>query len=97
MSFRGHQNWPPVWTCVSVAEDRHVKGEMGILKKVEYRDVGDLSVCFLWMEHEKEEYIGCFVFTDSSFARLVHGLLEVHLEHSVEEIGGIEIGETTLH
>jgi hypothetical protein len=97
MFFRGHHNWPPVWSSLREEEDKHFKGEMGTLKKVEVRDVADLSVCFLWMEHEAEQYIGCFVFTDASFARLVSGLLEVHLGHSIEEIGGLEIGDGTLH
>ena len=47
-------------------EDKHPKGEVGILRAV-LRSKDRINRCFLLMFNEESSYMGCLLFDDESF------------------------------
>ena len=72
-----------------------VRGEVGFLKYAFLSKVTPDSRIFLIMEHEKQEYIGCVLFTDQSFCQHVYNLIRDHIGCSIADLGGLEIGFST--
>src|SRR5687767_13394363 len=75
MSYRGIDNWPPVWTWRGGAENIRPKGEVGILRDLFLSRMEQRSRLFLIMEHQKQEYMGCLLFNDSTFCAQICELL----------------------
>src|SRR5262249_30703116 len=47
MSYRGIRNWPPAWTWIDGREDKHPKGEIGILRTVLFSKRQPANRCVL--------------------------------------------------
>jgi hypothetical protein len=93
MSYRGLANWPPVWTWRGGgAENRRVRGEVGVLKDVILSAVEPRSRIFLIVEHENEEYMGCLLFSDSRFCDQIFQLLKDHSGQRIIDIGSLDVG-----
>jgi hypothetical protein len=90
MSHNGVRNWPPVWHWVSGLENKHPKGEVGILQEVKPSSVGDDS-CFIIMEYEGSTYLGCLSLDDISFCAQICNLLRHNLRREIRYIGGLEL------
>ena len=90
-SYHGMLTWPPVWTWTDGAENEHPRGEVGILKAVGLSDVQPADRCFLSIEHKGSRYIGCLLIDDRVFCHQIVKLLQAHCNHSIAEIGGIDV------
>ena len=93
MRYRGVPNWPPVWTPRSTGGQDSIKGEIGILKRVD-RDVKTVNRCFLLIEHNDQNYIGTLLFSDGMFCWLMSVLLKKHIGLSIKEIGNLDLSYT---
>jgi hypothetical protein len=93
MSYRGLPNWPPTWTWVDGREDKHPKGEVGILRAV-LRSKDRINRCFMLIFHEESSYMGCLLFDDEIFGRQIAKLLQAHCNRLVAELGCIDLSHT---
>jgi hypothetical protein len=91
MCYRGLNNWPPTWTWRGGQENIRPKGEVGILRDVFLSRVEPKSRIFLIVEHEKQEYMGCLLFSDWTFCGQISELLRSHCGKSIAEIGSLDI------
>lgn len=96
MSYRGLNNWPPVWTWKGGHDNQHhPRGEIGYLRDVFLSRVQPRSRVFLIMEHEGQEFMGGILFTDIQFCGQIYALLKNRCGTSIEEISGLDIGHLT--
>ena len=58
LNHRGVPSWPPTWTWVGGSENKHPRGEIGILRAVEKSKIQPADKCFLFIEHEGAAFIG---------------------------------------
>jgi len=93
MMYRRRPNWPPVWFCTD-GYDQRPKGEVGTLKAILRSDTQPPNRCFLLISHEDSEYLGCLLFDDRAFCHQVMELLKGHCNHSIAEIGSLDISRT---
>ena len=89
-------NWPPVWTQSSrdntyLGGTKTLRGEVGVLRYVNSRIS---NKCFLVIEHERERYVGCLIFSDLSFCALMRSVLQTHLGRPIQEIGDLDVSHT---
>jgi hypothetical protein len=89
MSYQGLPNWPPTWTWIGGEENKHPKGEVGILQDVMLSTFQPSNRCYLIVEHERAAYMGCLLFDDASFCSQIFALLRGHCGHPVQHIGGL--------
>jgi len=94
MRYRGVRSWPPIWTCVERPGNKHPRAEMGILQEVLPSDAEPLNRCFLCIEHEGLNYLGCLMIDDSDFCRHVVWILQGCCNRPISEIGSIELSHT---
>ena len=94
MSYHGLPNWPPVWTWIGGEENKYPRGEVGMLKEVRLSKVEPSDRCFLIIEYDQAAYIGCLLFDDPSFCRQISKLLMDHRGYSIQDIGGLDVGQT---
>ena len=92
MNYRGLRNWPVAWTWRGGGENSHPRGEVGILRDVLLSQVEPNSRIFLIMEHEDQEYIGCLLFSDETVCGQIYDVLKDQCGHTLEEIGGLDLG-----
>jgi len=65
MNYRGVSNWPPVWLHARAVGAMRLNGESGVLKYVHASN--HLSnKCYLVIEHESTQYVGCLIFQDAA-------------------------------
>lgn len=90
--YGGVPNWPPSWVWIGGEENKHPKGEMGCLQRV------NLSMapprCYLVMEYDGAEYMGCLLFDDRVFSLQIYYLLEAHRGYPIQHIGGLDLSHT---
>jgi hypothetical protein len=91
MTYRGVNNWPPVWTWRGGDENKSVRGEIGVLQDVFLSNVEPRTRAFLIIEHEGNEYIGCLMFEDSVFCSQIHELLLGCCGQTVAEAGDLDV------
>src|SRR5262245_16270034 len=94
MSYRGVCNWPPSWMWRGSPKESQIKnprGEIGILKEVFLSKVDPKAKIFLIIEHENEEYIGCLIFSDSTFCEQMYAVLSACIGHSTSSIGSLDV------
>ena len=91
MSNKSVPNWPPTWTWTYGEEDKHPRGEIGILKAVFISIVDPADRCFLYIDHEESSYLGCLQFDDHAVCNQVVKLLEGCCNRPIVEIGGLEL------
>jgi hypothetical protein len=91
MSFHDVSIWPPVWVWIDGHEDKHPKGEVGLLKEVKVVN-GHPTIyrCFLWMKYQDGTYVGCLLFSDGAFCEQVRKLLQENIGRPIEFIGGLD-------
>jgi hypothetical protein len=94
MSYGGMPNWPPIWTWIGGEENKHPRGEIGILKEVRLSKVEPSNRFFLIIEYDEAAYIGSLSFDDPSFCRQISKLLIDHCGYSIRDIGGLDVGQT---
>jgi hypothetical protein len=92
MSYRSIHNWPPAWTPREGSENKPQKGEIGILKEIMLSMIPPR--CYLVVEYQFAEYMGCLLFDDRAFCMQIYRLLEDHQGDSIQYIGGLDIGHT---
>ena len=95
MSCRGIHNWPPLWTCAKKNGAKTVMGEVGVLKYV-YANTRVSDKCYLVIEHEHENYIGCLTFDDRAFCAQVSLLLRSQIGRTIETIGDLDLSYTKI-
>jgi hypothetical protein len=88
MSYRGNRNWPPKWTTVQQTRDRLPIGEIGILKYVVMHNDSEI---ILTIDSGGRSYRGSLRFEDSWFCSQVYSVFQLHVEHSIKDIGDLEI------
>jgi hypothetical protein len=94
MSYHGHPSWPPVWTSIDGPANKHPRGEIGILRQVVPSKISPAERCFLYIEYERSEYIGCLPFDDSTFCNQIIKLLQGYCNRPISEIGSIDLAHT---
>jgi hypothetical protein len=94
LSYHGHPSWPPVWTGVDGPENTQRRGEIGILRQVVSSKISPVERCFLYIDYQGSQYIGCLLFDDSAFCNQTIKLLQGYCNRPIAEIGGIDIAHT---
>ena len=92
MTYHGLPNWPPDWLWIDGKVKNNPKGEVGQLVEVQVSQLQDANRCFLVIEYEDSQYMGCLYFDDLSFRKRVCELLGENYGHSIQEIGSIDLG-----
>jgi hypothetical protein len=91
MSYRGIPSWPPSWSWIDGAEDKHPTGEIGILRTTLLSKVQPANRCFLLISYEGSSYIGCLLFDDHAFCSQIVKLLQAHCNRFIAEVGSIDL------
>jgi hypothetical protein len=89
LAYSNLPNWPPLWIWAGGNEDRFPKGEVGVLKEVRWHY--PIDKCFLWIEYEGSNYLGCLLFGDVEYGRKACELLKQQIGKSLRAIGALEI------
>src|SRR5213594_3433558 len=63
VSYRNQSSWPPAWIWIGGNENKHPRGEVGVLKQLKLVDGPFVNRCFLWMQYEDSMYLGCLLFS----------------------------------
>jgi hypothetical protein len=83
--------WPPVWVRKGDYVHEVLRGEIGTLKEVKASILKPYQRCFLMMEHEGAEYVGCLLFRNDAFCKDTYELLLSRRGRPMHEIGGIDV------
>jgi hypothetical protein len=94
MRYRGLSNWPPAWLWIDGVENKHPRGEIGILTSVEVSNVPPANRCFLCIDYEGSSYMGCLLFDDRAFCGQIVTLLRGYLNRPIAEIGSLDLSYT---
>src|SRR5262245_30469630 len=94
ISYRGIPSWPPTWTWTVGSEDRHPKGEVGILKAIFPSQIQPADRCFLLISYQGSEYLGCLLFSDHALCSQTVKLLGGYCNHPIIEIGSLDLSHT---
>ena len=90
MTYHGLPNWPPAWMWIDGNVNKNPTGEVGTLVEVQVSK-HQANRCFLVIEYEDSQYMGCLHFDDPSFRRRVCNLLGKYCGHSMQEIGSLDL------
>jgi hypothetical protein len=93
MSYRGIPNWPPTWIWIDGPEEKHSKGELGILKSV-LSSKHSANRCFLVVFYNESSYMGCLLFDDEIFCCQITKLLQANCSRRIAEIGDLDLSHT---
>lgn len=94
MELRALPNWPPAWIWMGGDENKHPKGEVGLLRDVMLSALQPSSTCFLIIEHDTAMYMGRLLFDDPSFCSQIFTLLRDHCGRPIQHIGGLDFSRT---
>jgi hypothetical protein len=94
LAYYGFPSWPPVWTRARGTSINTVRGELGILKGVVARDIGQSTKCFLIIEHDGEQYVGTLLISDAAANAFFYRFLQGQIERAIKDIGDLEVGHT---
>lgn len=75
-------------------ENRHPRGESGVLKAIELSNVLPADRCFLHIDHGESSYMGCLLIDDEAFCRHIVKLLQRHLNRPIAETGALDMSHT---
>jgi hypothetical protein len=93
MSYKGVPSWPPRWIWLDGPEDKHPKGEDGILRTV-LLSKDRVNRCFRWFFMKSHLiWAVCYSMT-RSFCGQITKLLEAHCNRHIAEIGCIDLSHT---
>jgi hypothetical protein len=91
ISYRGIPSWPPAWTWIDGGEDKHPKGEIGILRTTLLSKIRPANRCTCSFSYEGSSYIGCLLFDDYVFCEQITKLLQRYCNRPLTEIGSIDL------
>jgi hypothetical protein len=94
MSYQGIRNWPPTWIRLKGRGDKHLTGEIGMLKGVLLAGTSP-NRCLLLIFHEGSFYKGSLLFDDDAFFKHIVELLQSCSNRSIAEIGSIDLSHTS--
>jgi hypothetical protein len=95
MRYRGVPSWPPDWIWTDGLEDKQPKGEVGIFRRVAQSNIQPSNRCFLFIDHEDSNYIGCLTVDDHGFCAQIVRFLQAHCyNRPIAEIGGLDLSYT---
>jgi hypothetical protein len=94
MCSYGVSSWPPTWTWIHGPENKRARGEIGTLKTVTLTKITAANRCYLCIEHEGSEYIGCLAIDDPAFCEQITTLLQRYCNCPIADIGSIELAHT---
>jgi len=94
ISHRGVPSWPPTWTWIDGDENKHPRGEIGILKTTFLSKIQPADRCFLLISYEGSSYMGCLLFDDNVLCDHVTKLLQDYRNRPITEIGSIDLAHT---
>ena len=92
MTFHGVSNWPPVWLHAREDGELRLNGEIGVLKYV-HASNRISNKCYLVIEHEKIQYVGCLIFQDVRFCYELAKMLRQYQGRSISEIGDLDLSD----
>jgi hypothetical protein len=72
-------------------ENKHAKGEVGILQEVLPPDVEPADRCFLYIVHEGSTHIGCLMIEDKAFCNQMVRVLTTRCNRSIAAIGSLDV------
>jgi hypothetical protein len=84
-------NWPPVWVRKGEHANETLRGEIGILKEVRASILKPYQRCFLIMEHDGAEYVGCLLFRDRAYCKSIYAMLLRQHGRPMRDIGGTDV------
>jgi hypothetical protein len=95
MSYKSVPSWPPEWTWTNGLEDKRPKGEIGVFRRVVESTIQPSNRCFLFIDYEQSDYIGCLTVDDHVFCAEIVRLLQTHCyNRPIAEIGGLDLSYT---
>jgi hypothetical protein len=94
MCAYGVSSWPPRWTWIDGPENKQPRGEIGILKEVTLTKITPADRCYLYIDYEGSEYIGCLLIDDPAFCSQIVKLLQEHCNRSIAEVGNLDLAYT---
>ena len=95
MRYRGVPSWHPDWIWTDGLEDKHPKGEIGVFRRLAQSNIQPSNRCFLFIDHEESNYIGCLTVDDHGFCAQLVRFLQTHCyNRPIAEIGGLELSYT---
>jgi hypothetical protein len=90
-SYHGMHSWPPTWTWIAGLDNKHPKGEIGILRRVQKPKVQLADRCFLYIDFDDSSYIGCLLCAEHAFCTQIARILEANLNKPIRQIGSLDI------
>jgi hypothetical protein len=93
MNYRDQVNWPPVWIHMRRTPLQKLTGEVGILIDADWYAETPTRL-FLRMKLDEEKYLGALLFSDETFCKQLHRILQRHIGRSIEEIGDLDLSHT---
>jgi hypothetical protein len=92
MRYRGVPSWPPDWIWTDGLEDKQPKGEIGVFRQVAQSNIQPNNRCFLFIDHEESNYIGCLTVDDHGFCAYIVRFLQGHgYNRPIAEIGSLDL------
>jgi hypothetical protein len=91
MRRRGVASWPPTWTWTGGPENRHPKGEVGVLRGVTQSNIQPANRCFLFIDHEESSYGAVLTVDSGDFCTKIVRFLQALCNRPIAEIGGLEL------
>jgi len=71
-----------------------LKGEVGMLKYVDYDADGMSNKCFLVIDYQSTLYTGCLICQDRSFCKQIVQVLRTQIDRPIKEIGDLDLSHT---
>lgn len=93
MRHRSAPSWPPLWLRRVDERTKTARGEIGVLKYV-HANPNLSQKCFLVVEHEREQYVGCLIVDDLVFLARVTEILKSQSGRPIKEIGDLDVSRT---
>jgi hypothetical protein len=95
MRYRGVPSWPPEWVWTDGLEDKRPNGEIGIFRRIVQSSIQPSNRCFLFIDYEESNYIGCLTVDDHGFCAQIVRFLQAHCyNRPIAEIGGLDLSHT---
>jgi hypothetical protein len=92
MRYRGVPSWPPEWVWTAGAEDKRPRGEIGVFRRVVESNIQPSNKCFLFIDHEESNDIGCLTVDDHGFCAHIVRVLQAHCyNRPIAEISGLDL------
>ncbi len=85
--------WPPIWTNTRLNKKDKPRGEVGILRQVLMNETFDTQ-CFLMIEYNGNQYMGCLNFSQAGFCKQICAILELMIGRSLTDIGDLDLSHT---